>query len=219
MMNKNLTEMVFILDRSGSMYPLVNDTIEGYNSMINKQKDEKGEAFVTTVLFDTDYEILHDHINIKDIKDITKKDYIPIGLTALLDAVGKSINYIDAKISSMSEEERPGKVIFSITTDGLENASREFTKDIIKKMIEEKQSKEDWVFMFLGANIDAVGEAASLGINTDFARNYTANSVGTQSVYASMSKAMSCARGVEFSTSNINSDEYKSVLDSLDEIK
>lgn len=196
-MKKNLTEMIFILDRSGSMDRLTDDTIGGFNSMIESQKNEPGEAYVTTVLFDDEYELLHDHVNIQDIKPITRNEYYAIGYTALLDAVGKTINSVGARLSSTPEDERPEKVIFVITTDGMENASREFARDKVKEMIEHQQSKYSWVFMFLGANMDAVSEADSLGINTNFARTYTASGLGTQSVYAAMDCAMASIRSVD----------------------
>jgi uncharacterized protein YegL len=218
-MKKNLTEMVFILDRSGSMMHLTDDTIGGFNSMIENQKKEEGEAFVTTVLFDDQYELLHDHIDIKEIQPITTNEYYARGMTALLDAVGKTINSIGSRLSATPEDERPDKVIFVITTDGMENASREFAKSTVKEMIEHQQNKYSWTFMFLGANMDAVGEAASLGINTDFARTYTASDWGTQSVYTSVSNAMAYVRSVDFDINNVNDASYKAVMDSLDEVK
>ena len=218
-MKKNLTEMVFILDRSGSMAGLADDTIGGFNSMIENQRKEEGEAFVTTVLFDDQYDLLHDHININEIQPITSNEYYARGLTALLDAVGKTINSIGSRLNATPEDERPDKVIFVITTDGMENASREFAKSTVKEMIKHQQSKYSWTFMFLGANMDAVGEAASLGINTDFARTYTADTWGTQSVYTSMSKAMSCARSADFDINDVSNTSYKAVMDFLDEVK
>lgn len=218
-MRKNLTEMVFILDRSGSMQSLTSDTIGGFNSMIENQKNEEGEAYVTTVLFDDQYEVLHDHANIQKIEPITNKEYYARGTTALLDAIGKTINSIGNRLSGTPEDERPDKVIFVITTDGFENASKEFDKKTVKEMIEHQQDKYSWTFMFLGANMDAVGEAASLGINTDFAKTYTANSIGTQSVYTSMAKAMSCARSVDFDIKACNSVSYMAAMDALDEIQ
>lgn len=217
-MKNNLTEIIFILDRSGSMGCLVEDTIGGFNAMINSQKAEPGDAFVTTVLFDDKYDLLHDRIDIQQIENITEKEYYARGMTALLDAVGKTINSIGTRLNSTREEQRPDKVLFVITTDGLENASREYNKTQIKEMIQHQQSKYNWTFMFLGANMDAVGEAASLGINTDFARNYTASSIGTQSVYASLSKAVSLSRGAELSN-NSSSESYKAVMDSLNEVE
>ena len=217
-MKKGLTEMAFILDMSGSMGGLVEDTIGGYNSLIEKQKEEDGEAYITTVLFDDRYIMLHDHINIQDIKPLTKEDYNPMGMTALLDAIGKTVNSIGVRLSNTPEEERPEKVIVVITTDGMENSSKEFTKAKIKEMIEHQQSKYSWVFMFLGANMDAVDEAGSLGINTDFARNYTANAKGTNSVYTVLSASMSNIRDANFDW-NTQSSSYKAVLDELDKIE
>lgn len=196
-MKKNLTEMVFILDRSGSMGHLTDDTIGGFNSMIEQQKKEDGEAYVTTVLFDSEYEMLHDHVNIQDMKPITNKEYYARGCTALLDAVGKTINSIGARLNATPEDERPEKVIFVITTDGMENASREFTKSQVKEMVEHQQTKYSWVFMFLGANMDAVSEAGGLGIQSAYSKTYTASSRGTNSVYYSVSKAMSDLRDID----------------------
>lgn len=218
-LKKNLTELVFILDRSGSMYQLVNDTIGGFNSMIEEQKKEPGEAYVTTVLFDGQYELLHDHIDLKEVKPITDKEYYARGSTALLDAVGKTINSIGARLNNTPEDERPDKVIFVITTDGYENCSREFNRTQIKEMIEHQQNKYSWTFMFLGANMDAVSEAATLGINTNFAKTYTANSIGTESVYRSVSCAMASARGTDYDSANINSAGYKSVIEALDQVQ
>lgn len=199
-MKKNLTEMVFILDRSGSMHDLTNDTIGGFNSMIENQKKEEGEAFVTTVLFDDQYELLHDHVDIQQVEPITNKEYYARGCTALLDAIGKTINSIGNRLSGTPEDERPDKVIFIITTDGFENASREFNKSTIKEMIEHQQNKYSWTFIFLGANMDAVGEAASLGINASHSHTYTANTQGTTSVYTSLDATISCLRNVDYTT-------------------
>lgn len=199
-MKKNLTEMVFILDRSGSMQSLTSDTIGGFNSMIESQKKENGEAFVTTVLFDDQYELLHDHVDIQKVEPITNKEYYARGCTALLDAIGKTINSIGSRLSGTPEDERPDKVIFVITTDGFENASREFNKSTIKEMIEHQQNKYSWTFIFLGANMDAVGEAASLGINASHSHTYTASAQGTSSVYMSLDATMSCLRGLDSST-------------------
>lgn len=199
-MKKNLTEMVFILDRSGSMQSLTSDTIGGFNSMIESQKKEEGEAFVTTVLFDDQYELLHDHVDIQQIEPITNKEYYARGMTALLDAIGKTVNSIGSRLSGTPEDERPDKVIFVITTDGFENASREFDKSTIKEMIEHQQNKYSWTFIFLGANMDAVGEATSLGINASHSHTYTASAKGTSSVYASLDATMSCLRSVDYAT-------------------
>ena len=218
-MKKNLTELVFILDRSGSMYNLVGDTIGGFNSMIESQKKEPGDAYITTVLFDDQYEMLHDHISLKEIQPITDREYYTRGCTALLDAIGKTINSIGVRLNNTSEDERPDKVIFVITTDGYENASKEFNKGQIKNMIEHQQNKYSWTFMFLGANMDAVGEAKNLGINTDFARTYTANNFGTKSVYNSVSNAINVMRNVEYDTTGMIMSGYTEVMDALDQIE
>lgn len=199
-MKKNLTELVFILDRSGSMCYLVDDTIGGFNSMIEEQKKEDGEAYVTTVLFDGQYELLHDHVNITDVEPITRKEYYARGNTALLDAVGTTINSIGTRLYETPEDERPEKVIFVITTDGHENASMEFSKSQIKEMIEHQQDVYSWVFMFLGANMDAVGEAGSLGIKSAYSKTYTASDLGTASVYAATADSLSYLRKVDIET-------------------
>lgn len=196
-MKKNLTEMVFILDRSGSMSYLTDDTIGGFNSMIEQQKKEDGEAYVTTVLFNNDISVLHDHINVQEVPLMTKRDYLAGGMTALLDAVGSTINAIGYRLANTQEEERPEKVIFVITTDGHENSSVEYTRSKVKEMIEHQQNKYSWVFMFLGANIDAVAEAGSLGINASHAHGYTASSAGTDSLYCCTSNAMSALRSID----------------------
>lgn len=219
-MKKNLTEIVYILDRSGSMYNLVSDTIGGFNSMIESQKKEPGEAYVTTVLFDDHYELLHDHINLKEIQPITDREYYTRGCTALLDAIGKTINSIGARLNNTPEDERPDKVIFVIMTDGYENASNEFTKSQVKEMIEHQQDKYSWTFMFLGADIDAVGEAQSLGIKSDFARSHTHTSLGTQSVYSAVSNAVTYLRGdASWNSDNASSASYKAVMDALDQVE
>lgn len=219
-MKKNLTELVFILDRSGSMFNLVSDTIGGFNSMIESQKKEPGEAYVTTVLFDDYYELLHDHINLREIHPITDEEYYVRGCTALLDAIGKTINSIGARLNDTPEDERPDKVIFVIMTDGYENKSKEFTKSQVKEMVEHQQNKYSWTFMFLGSDIDAVAEAKSLGINSDFARSHTHTSVGTQSVYNAVSNAVIYLRGdANWNLSNAGSTTYKAVMDTLDQVE
>ena len=195
-MNKNLTEIVFILDRSGSMGHLTDDTIGGFNTFIENQKKEDGEAVLTTVLFDNQYELLHDGVNLKDVNPLTNKEYFARGTTALMDAVGKTINTIGNRLSNTKEEDKPSKVIMVITTDGAENASMEFTQPQIKEMIEHQTNKYDWQFMFLGANIDAVSTAQNFGISGQFAANYTASSVGTDALYSTLSKSVSCVRGM-----------------------
>lgn len=189
-MKQNLTEIVFILDRSGSMAGLEDDTIGGFNAMIQKQKGKDGEAYVSTVLFDNHTEVIHDRVDIQQIQPMTRQDYYVRGCTALLDAVGKSIHHIGNVHKYAREEARPGKTIFVITTDGMENASREYTYDRVKKMIQHEQEKYGWEFLFLGANIDAAKEAARFGITEDRAANYHADHQGTAVIYEAMSEAV-----------------------------
>ena len=189
-MKKNLTEIVFILDRSGSMSGLEDDTIGGFNSMIRKQKAEDGEALVSTVLFDNYTEVIHDRVDIQKIQPMTHKDYYVRGCTALLDAVGKAIHHIGNVHKYAREEDRPEKTLFVITTDGMENASHEYNYDRVKKMIQHEQEKYGWEFIFLGANIDAAKEAARFGITEDRAVNYHADCQGTAVIYEAVSEAV-----------------------------
>ena len=193
-MKKDLVELVFILDRSGSMSGLEDDTIGGYNAMLEKQKKEPGEAIITTVLFDEKYELLHDRINLRGIVPITDKEYFVRGSTALLDAVGRTINKIGNAQKHTMEEERAERVLFVITTDGMENASREFTYEKVRQMIEHQKSKYGWEFIFLGANIDAIATAERFGISKDRATNYNADSEGTLLNYEVISETVSCIR-------------------------
>ena len=193
-MKKNLTEIVFILDRSGSMAGLEEDTIGGFNAMIRKQKSEEGEAYVSTILFDNHTEVIHDRVDIKMIQPLTHKDYYVRGCTALLDAVGKAIHHIGNVHKYAREEDRPEKTIFIITTDGMENASREYTYERVRKMIEHEKEKYGWEFLFLGANIDAAREAARFGITEDRAANYHADHKGTAVIYEAMNSAVCCVR-------------------------
>ncbi len=193
-MKKDLVELVFILDRSGSMSGLEDDTIGGYNAMLEKQKKEPGEAIITTVLFDDRYELLHDRINLHGIEPITDKEYFVRGSTALLDAVGRTINKIGNAQKHTVEEERAERVLFVITTDGMENASREFTYEKVKQMIEHQKCKYGWEFIFLGANIDAISTAERFGISKDRATNYNADSEGTLLNYEVISETVSCIR-------------------------
>lgn len=193
-MKKGLTELVFILDRSGSMTGLESDTIGGYNAMLEKQKKEPGEAVLTTVLFDDKYELLHDRINLRGIAPITDKEYYVRGSTALLDAVGKTINKLGNVQKHTAEDERAEHVMFVITTDGMENASNEFSYEQVRKMIEHQKSKYGWEFIFLGANIDAIAAAERFGISRDRATNYHADSEGTLLNYEVISETVSCLR-------------------------
>ena len=193
-MKKDLTELVFILDRSGSMSGLEGDTIGGYNAMLEKQKKEQGEAVITTVLFDDKYELLHDRINLRGIEPITEKEYYVRGTTALLDAVGRTIGKIGNVQKHTAEDERAENVMFVITTDGMENASREYSYEKIRWMIEHQKSKYGWEFIFLGANIDAIDTAGRFGIGQDRAVNYNADSEGTLLNYEVISETVSCLR-------------------------
>ena len=194
MMKNNLTELVFILDKSGSMAGLEADTIGGFNAMLKKQQKAEGEAYVTTVLFNHDYELLHDRIHVKGISVMTDEDYEVGGTTALLDAIGFTIQKIKNVQKRTSESQRAEKVLFVITTDGMENASCEYTVEKIKKMIRVQKEKYDWQFIFLGANIDAVTTAAKFGIEEDFAVDYHADEIGTQLNYEAVSEAVSNLR-------------------------
>ena len=218
-MKENLTEMVFILDRSGSMSRLTKDTIDGYNSLIKKQKEEDGEARVTTVLFDNFYDVLYENKDINTIEELTDKDYYARGMTALLDAIGKTINMVGHRLNMTPEEERPSKVVVVITTDGQENSSCEFTKSQIKEMIELQQNTYNWTFMFLGANIDSMKEASSMGIDTDYVRNYSANKAGTDSLYCSVSNSMMSFRKAGSKKIEKNSEEYNKIMKDLNEIE
>ncbi len=193
-MKKDLTELVFILDRSGSMSGLESDTIGGYNGLLDKQRNEVGEAVITTVLFDDKYELLHDRINVKGVAPITNKDYFVRGMTALLDAVGKTIVKIESAQAHTTEDERPEKTLVVITTDGMENASREFTKDKVKEMVERMQKNHGWEFIFLGANIDSVKTAGGIGIRADRTANYHADSIGTAQNFCTVSAVASNLR-------------------------
>ncbi len=184
-MKNDLTELVFILDRSGSMAGLESDTIGGFNSLLEKQKKIEGEAVVTTVLFDDRYELLHDRTNIKGINPISDKEYFVRGSTALLDAVGMSISKIENALNHTDEEVRAKKVLIVIITDGQENASMEYTYPMVKQLIESKKSK-GWEFMFLGANIDVAKESMKIGINRDRAAKYMADPNGIRSNYHTM---------------------------------
>ena len=193
-MRKNWTEIVFILDRSGSMAGLEGDTIGGFNSMIEKQKQESGDALVSTVLFDNETEVIHDRVDIQKIKAMTGHEYYVRGCTALLDAVGGAIHHIGNVHKYARAEDRPEKTLFVITTDGMENASRKYSYDRLKAMIERQKEKYGWEFLFLGANIDAAKEAARFGIGADRAANYHADSEGTNVIYETVSEAITQVR-------------------------
>ena len=193
-MRKNLTEIVFILDRSGSMSGLEADTIGGFNSMIEKQKKAEGEALISTVLFDNTSEVIHDRISVRNIKPMTEEDYTVRGCTALLDAIGGAIHHIGNVHKYARAEDVPEHTMFVITTDGMENASRRYDSEKVKKMIEHQKEKYGWEFLFLGANIDAVETARHFGISEDRAVNYHSDSEGTQLNYEVVSDAICAVR-------------------------
>ncbi len=189
-MKKNLTELVFILDKSGSMSGLENDTIGGYNSMLEKQRGVDGDCVITTVLFDNGYELLHDRIDIRAVTPLTPEDYVVGGGTALLDAIGAAINKICKAQKNTAEPYRAEKVLFVIITDGEENSSRIYSSKKVKEQIEYQKSKYGWEFVFLGANIDAVETAEKFGIGADRAVDYLADSEGTALNYRMMSQVV-----------------------------
>lgn len=178
-MKKNLTEIVFILDRSGSMAGLEKDTIGGFNSLIRKQRSEDGEALISTVLFDNYSEVIHDRVPLDQIPEMTQREYYVRGCTALLDATGGAVHHISNVHKYAREEDRPEHTLFVITTDGMENASHRYSYNQVRQMIEQQKEKYSWEFLFLGANIDAVREAARFGIQEDRAVNYHCDSKGT----------------------------------------
>lgn len=193
-MKTNRTELAFILDRSGSMCGLEADTIGGYNAMLEKQKKEAGEAIVTTVLFDDQYELLHDRIDLRGIAPITDREYYVRGSTALLDAIGKTIQKIANVQKRTAPELRADRVLFVITTDGHENASREYSYSKVKALVERQKKQYGWEFLFLGANIDAIATAQRFGIEADRAVDYHADGEGTQLNYQVLSETVSCVR-------------------------
>lgn len=207
-MKNNITELVFILDRSGSMGGLEKDTIGGFNSMIEKQKKLSGKAFVSTILFDNVSEVLHDRESLEKIEPMTENDYYVRGCTALLDAIGGAIHHIGNIHKYARKEDVPEHTMFVITTDGMENSSRNYDLKTVKKMIERQQKKYGWEFLFIGANIDAVQTAGSFGIPKNRAVNYNADSVGTRVVYENVSKAVSQCRASE-----AIDDEWRTKID------
>ena len=189
-MRKNLTEIVFILDRSGSMAGLEGDTIGGFNGMLEKQRQEEGEAYVSTILFDNESCVIHDRLTLDRVPRLTAKEYYVRGCTALLDAVGSAISHIATVHKYAREEDRPEKTLFVITTDGMENASRRYTYEKVRSLIEKQKREHGWEFLFLGANIDAAREAARFGIHPDRAVDYRADRRGTRVIYETVSETV-----------------------------
>ena len=196
-MKKNLTELVMILDRSGSMSGLEADTIGGFNSMIEKQKKEEGEALVSVVLFDDYSEVIYDRVPIEKVEPMTDSQYYVRGCTALLDAVGGAIHHIANVHKYAREEDRPEKTIFVITTDGMENASRMYTYDKVRRMITREQEEYHWEFIFLGANIDAAKESGRLGIRRGHSANYHSDTTGTRLNYDVLSNVVGKMRKMD----------------------
>ena len=196
-MKNNLTELVFILDRSGSMAGLESDTIGGFNSMIEKQKKQDGDCYVSTVLFDHESEVLHDRVKLCDVPKMTDKEYTVRGCTALIDAIGGAIHHIGNIHKYARPEDVPEHTMFVITTDGMENASRRYSSEQVKKMIERQKETRGWEFLFIGANIDAVQTAARYGIDRDRAVNYRADGEGTRVLYDTVAEAVCHVRAAK----------------------
>ena len=193
-MKKGLTEIVFILDRSGSMSGLEKDTIGGFNSLIEKQKKEDGQCLVSTVLFDYDSDVIHDRVDIHMVNPLTEKEYFARGSTALLDAIGGTIRHIGNVHKYAREEDRPEKTLFVITTDGMENSSRQYTYSKVKQLVQRQKEKYGWEFMFLGANIDALETAESFGIDRDMAVDYKNDAAGPALNYQVLSDTIKSVR-------------------------
>ena len=213
-MRKGLTEVVFILDRSGSMRGLEGDTIGGFNSMIEKQRKEEGEALISTVLFDDQTEVLYDRVPVEKVEPMNDSQYYVRGCTALLDAIGGAIHHIGNVHKYAREEDRPEKTLFIITTDGMENASRRYSYEMVKQLIEAQKKDADWEFLFLGANIDAVQEAARFGINANRAVEYTCDSEGTRKNFSALGKAVKGFRAApKAARGSAISDDWKEEIE------
>jgi uncharacterized protein YegL len=207
-MKENLTEIVTILDHSGSMANLTGDTIGGYNNFISEQKKLPGEAVLTTVLFNNGYTVLHDGIPIQNAKPITTDEYRAEGSTALLDAIGKTVNKIGTKLHNTEEQNRPSKVIVLIVTDGEENSSKEFTHEQIKEMVKRQQDIYSWQFLFFGANIDSFDVGQSIGVNIKYTADFSANGVGVHRLY----NVINCATTSYRSTGEITESYKKDII-------
>ncbi|MGN1377133.1 MAG: hypothetical protein ACI4V6_02170 [Dorea sp.] len=216
-MKKGLTELVFVLDRSGSMSGLESDTIGGFNSLIDKQKKEEGEAVISAVLFDDVTEVLYDRVPLDKIEPMNDRQYYVRGCTALLDAVGGAIHHIGNVHKYAREEDRPEKTLFIITTDGMENASRRYTYEKVKHMLERQKAKYGWEFLFLGANIDAIAVAGRFGIQANRAVKYECDGEGTQLNYEVLSKAVSRMRSCAATTAAMAFEENDRWADEIRE--
>ena len=193
-MKNNITELVMILDKSGSMHGLEADTIGGFNAMIEKQKKVDGQCYVSCVLFDNEAEVIHDRVDINSIEPMTERDYVPGGCTALIDALGGAIKHIGNIHKYIREEDVPEHTIFVIITDGMENASHKYTSDKVKKMIKKKEKEHGWEFLYLAANINAVETGRVMGIKEGRAINYKASAKGTSHLYDAVGSAVNCLR-------------------------
>ena len=193
-MKNNLTEIVFILDRSGSMAGLEGDTIGGFNAMVERQKKEPGKALLSAVLFSDESRVLYDRVDIRKVEPMTERQYQVGGCTALLDAIGGAVRHIANVHKYARREDRPAKTVFVITTDGLENASRSYSYDEVQRLVKHEQEKYGWEFLFLGANMDAISAARSFGIRADRAVRYKSDSVGTMLNYQVVSETVAQMR-------------------------
>ena len=214
-MNKNLTELVFIIDRSGSMSGLEQDTIGGFNNLLQKQRKEVGDAVVSVVLFDHVTEVLYDRVNIRRVEPMNDKQYFVRGSTAFQDALGGAIHHIKNVHRYIREEDVPAKTLFIITTDGMENSSRRYSLKEVRRMVEEQQEKENWEFLYYGANLDAVQEARKFGIQANRAVRFENDSFGTRLNYDVMSEAVSRARKSESAEAMASALDDEALLDPI----
>lgn len=217
-MRNDLVELVFVIDASGSMNKLVQDTIGGFNSLIEKQKADEGETRVTAFTFNHSVKKIYDNTEVNSISPLSGYNYIPAGSTALYDGIGTAIDFVGERLAATPEDERPAKIIVVVITDGYENASKEYTLKDVKDRIEHQQTKYSWEFMYLGADINSMKEAKSLGFNPSFSKQYTASSEGTQTVYSAVNTVASSSK---LQSRGVISDEdyYRSVTVALDGVK
>jgi len=217
-MKEGYTHISVVLDKSGSMDTCLNDTIGGFNSFINSQKEEEGEATFTLAQFNGSYDLVTDMQPLNDISELDRRNYCPGGGTALLDAIGRTVNEVEHQIEDMDEDEQPEKVIFVIITDGEENSSREFSRENVMEMIDRHQIEDNWEFIFIGANQDAIQAGGGMGIRAGATLNYTQDAVGTRSMYSSLSKGMTtyrCAAVADTLDANFFAEEDEEEQDEL----